>query len=338
MKILRNQGGGVIVFITLMIVVLMIMVGMGLDTGQLTYTRNMGQGAVDSAALSAVSGLPSRDPAQVEARASEFVTTNDYTGSAKNAITGTNVSYVKYDFTSNTITNYNEPIATANGVRVALEGGTAMKTPTFLTPLMNLFGIATAGVQNINVSAVSTISTKPAIPIALWSNNCLQNGVTYTNRTIQMQHPDQNADGSENACWTTFLDCSSGAPDIKAGFEVADTCSGNAINGQVAIGTPICQNKGQVNTVLGTAQDFFMTEHPNRWWLVPVIGGGGNCDAKDPTKIVNWAKIYPKAIVKSGNPKYIKADVVCGPNLIYEDLDSSLCFQHRLVREPGKGY
>jgi Flp pilus assembly protein TadG len=337
MQTVNNQRGSVIVFVTLMIVLLMVMVGLGLDTGQLTYTRTMGQGAVDAAALSAVSGLPSRSAAEVNARAANFNSKNDYTGSASNGIAGANVSYVKYDFTSNTITNYNEPIGTANGVRVALEGGTAMKTPAFLTPLMNLFGIATSGVQNVTVSAVSTITTKPAIPIALWSNVCPQNGVTYTDKPIQMQHPSPQ-DGVENACWTTFLDCSSGAPDIKAGFQVADTCSGNAINGQIEIGTPICQNKGQVNTVLGTADQFFMTEHPNRWWLVPVIGGGGNCDAKDPTKIVNWAKIYPKEIVKGGNPKYIKADVVCGPNLINEDLDSSLCFHHRLVREPTKGY
>jgi Flp pilus assembly protein TadG len=332
----NNQRGSVIVIVTLMIVILMVMVGLGLDTGQLTYTRNMGQGAVDAAALSAVSGLPSRDAAQVIARATAFNSTNDYTGSSKNLIGEANVSYVKYDYTSNTITNYNEPIGTANGVRVALEGGTAMKTPAFLTPLMNLFGVPTAGAQNINVSAVSTIVSKPAIPLALWSAICPQNGVTYFDKTIQMQHPDPQ-DGVENACWTTFLDCSSGAADIKAGFQVANTCSGNAINGQIQIGTPICQNKGQVDSVLGTAEQFFMHDHPNRWWLVPVIGGDGNCSAQNPTTIVNWAKIYPKEIVKTGNPKYIRADVMCGPNLIYEDLESGLCFTHRLVREPAKG-
>jgi Flp pilus assembly protein TadG len=331
---MNNQRGSVIVFITLMIVVLMVMVGLGLDSGQLTYTRATGQGAVDAAALSAVSGLPSRDAAQVIARATDFNSTNDYTGSAKNLITGANVSYVKYDYTSNTITNYNEPIETANGVRVALEGSTAMKTPLFLTPLMNLFGTKTSGVQNVNVSAVATVTTRPAIPIALWSNMCPQNGVMYIDKVIQMQHPDQDG-GVENACWTTLLDCSSGAADIKAGFQVAETCSGNAINGQIQIGTPICQNKGEVNSVLGTAQQFFMTDHPNQWWLVPVINGGGNCAAEDPTAIVNWAKIYPKEIVKTGNPKYIKADVMCGPNLIHEA--SSLCFSNRLVREPAKG-
>ena len=54
----KNEKGGVIVFMTFMIVLLLIMVGMGLDTGYLTYTRSQGQAAVDAAALAAVSGLP----------------------------------------------------------------------------------------------------------------------------------------------------------------------------------------------------------------------------------------------------------------------------------------
>jgi Flp pilus assembly protein TadG len=50
----NNQKGSVLVFMTLMIVLLMIMVGMGLDTGSLVYIRAQGQAAVDAAALAAV--------------------------------------------------------------------------------------------------------------------------------------------------------------------------------------------------------------------------------------------------------------------------------------------
>ena len=81
-----------------------------------------------------------------------------------------------------------------------------------------------------------------------------------------------------------------------------------------------------------------MTDHQNAWWLVPVITGGGNCDPTNPTKIVNWAKIYPKAVVTTGNPKYITADIVCDPDLPKDELKLSLCFSHRLVRELSKGY
>lgn len=341
MSSMSNDKGSVLVFVTLMIVLLMIMVGMGLDTGQLTYSRATGQAAVDAAALSAVSALPSRVAAQVESRAAAFVSTNDYVGSPGNQIASPNVSYIRYDFATNQITNYSEPIGTANGVRVALEQGTgsAIATPAFLTPLFNLLGGSAPAANNVNVSAVSTITAKPAIPIALWSAICpAQDGTTVApNVQIQMQHPSPQ-DGVENSCWTTFLDCSSGAPDIKAGFEVAGTCSGSRIAGDIGIGTPICQNKGQVNSVLGTAQDFFSANGmPNSWWLVPVIGGGGNCDPQNPTQITSWAKIRPTLIDKSGNPKYIKADVICGPNLINE-AEGSLCFSHRLVREPAKGY
>jgi Flp pilus assembly protein TadG len=346
MTTLKNQQGSVLVFVTLMIVILMVMVGLGLDTGQITYVRNQGQAAVDAAALAAVSGLPqaqaSGSPTEVQNRAAAYNSKNNYVESPTNSIGNANISYVKYDYSTNTITNYSEPLATANGVRVALEGATSITTPVFLTPLMNLFGIATASTQDVNVSAVATIKAKPAIPIALWSNVCptpspYDSTQTAFNVKIQMQHPDQKT-GNENSCWTTFLDCSSGAPDIKAGFQTASTCSGGSIDGTIDIGTPICQNRGQVNTVLGTADDFFSSNGmPNSWWIIPVIGGGGNCDPTNPTKIVTWAEIRPINVDKSGNPKYITADVKCGDDL-NQATNASLCFSHRLVREPSKGY
>jgi Flp pilus assembly protein TadG len=337
MSCLSNDKGSVLVFITLMIVLLMIMVGMGLDTGQLTYSRSMGQGAVDAAALSAVSGLPSRTASVVESRAAAFNSTNSYVGSSTgNTIGSTNVSYVKYDFTTNTITNYSEPIATANGVRVALEQATnsAIATPAFLTPLFNLFGISTAGANNVNVSAVATITAKPAIPIALWSTAC---GTPGSSVDIKMQHPVQgDDDGGENACWTTFLDCSSGAPDIKAGFKVAETCSGSELEGTIGVNSYICQNRGQVNTVVDTAEKFFSDHSDHPCWLIPVIQGGGNCDPTNPTKVLDFAEICPTSIFKNGAHSYIRANVTCGKST--SDLDGSLCFSHRLVRERAKGY
>jgi len=348
MKAISNQRGSVLIFATLMIVVLMILVGMGLDIGQLGYARNQGQAAVDAAALAAVSALPARDDSQVKARAKVFNSTNDFVGSATvaNQISNASVSYIRYNFSSNDITNYNEPIATANGVRVAMEQAGSNKpitTPVFLTPLLNLLGISTASTQSTNVSAVSIIQAKPAIPIAMWESVCPQYPGPYTDSTItksldiKMQHPDQNAAG-ENSCWTTFLDCSSGAPDIKAGFDTAEECSGSAIDGAIGIGVPICQNRGQVNTVLSTAEEFFTANGgiPNsNWWIVPVIGGGGNCDPTNPSPIVTWAKIKPTGIVKTGNPKYITATIACG-NDIQNELNVSLCYSHRLVREKAK--
>ena len=341
MQTVRNERGSVIVFVTLMIVLLMVMVGLGLDTGHLTYARNQGQGAVDAAALAAVTGLPSRNDTLVKNRAAGFNSNNTYVGSNTNPIGTDDVSYVQYDFATGTIT-YGANVNTANGVRVALESGSSVKTPTFLTPLFNLMGISMSQTKNINVSAVATITSMPAIPIAMWSNMCPQYPGPYVNSSltknidIKMQHPDQKADGNENSCWTTFLDCSSGAADVKAGFQTAQQCSGSPINGDIGIGTPICQNRGQVNTVLGAADDFFSANGmPDSWWVVPVLGGGGNCDPANPTPIVTWAKIRPIAIVKTGDPKYITAEIGCGDDIIKE-LDVSLCFRHRLVREKAK--
>jgi len=332
--IMRNERGSVLIFATLMIVLLFIMVGLGLDTGQLTYVRTQGQAAVDAAALSAVSGLTVSD-AEVKARAASFTSKNDYVGSPNNTIGAANVSYVQYDFTNNTITNYSVPFASANGVRVALESSSAVQTPMFLTPLMNLLGIPTSGTQSVSVSAVSVITSKPSIPIALWSSAC-NGSTTVPNVHIKQQHPSKN-DGDENSCWTTYLDKSSGSPDVKALFQVSSTCSGAALDGAIDIGTPIYQNKGQQNADYGVASQFFMTDYPNRCWLIPVIDGSGNCDAKNPAPIKDWAKICPTAVSKNGSHSYIQANVTCNQN-IHDSHDTSLCFSHRLVREPSKGY
>ena len=70
---LRNDKGSVLVFVTLMVVVLLIMVGMGLDTGSLTFSRSMGQRAVDMAALAAAAGLAKGDAGAVSANVKQLM-------------------------------------------------------------------------------------------------------------------------------------------------------------------------------------------------------------------------------------------------------------------------
>jgi len=72
MRPLKNEQGYALVFMTLMIVLLLIMVGMGLDTGHLSYVRSQGQPAVDAAALAAASAIPSGNWSKVTDRAAKF--------------------------------------------------------------------------------------------------------------------------------------------------------------------------------------------------------------------------------------------------------------------------
>src|SRR4029434_3117778 len=133
MQPLKNEQGYALVFMTLMIVLLLIMVGMGLDTGHLAYIRSQGQPAVDAAALAAAMAIPTGLPAKVGSRAAEFnhvKGTNDggnnYLDSPNNQIGANNVTLINYD------QSRNPPIVAAsgvsststgdaNGVRVALE-------------------------------------------------------------------------------------------------------------------------------------------------------------------------------------------------------------------------
>jgi Flp pilus assembly protein TadG len=327
---IQNERGSVLIFATLAIVLLLIMVGMGLDTGQLSYVRSQGQAAVDAAALAAVSGLP-QSQAEVEKRAAAFNSTNDYVESPTNKIGSSNISYIQYDFTKNQITNYSATFDTANGVRVALEQatGSGITTPVFLTPLLNVLGFSTSGSKDIAVSSVAVTTAKPSIPIALWEEVC-QGSSTVSGVKIRQQPP-----GSENSCWTTYLDKSSGANDIRELFQVSAECSG-APTGPIDIGVHIYENKGQAATIYDDAHQLFMQDHPGRCWMIPVITGTGNCNAKNPTPIRDWAKICPTEVSKNGAHSYITANVTCNQK-IQGDTKNSLCFSNRLVRDAKSG-
>src|SRR5436309_2389171 len=192
MRSLKNQSGSVIVFVTLVVVLLLVMVGMGLDTGWLTFSRSVGQRAVDMAALAGAAGVAAGNPAKVKANVEALNSTNDYVAATGNQINGTvndkNVTLIHYDAKATPTIQLatgvtGTSVGNANGARVALERvgnstltysntDTSVNTPSFLTPLLNFLrsGGGTPGSTNVNVSAVAVIESQPALPIAL--NGC----------------------------------------------------------------------------------------------------------------------------------------------------------------------
>ena len=335
MRSIDNERGSVLVFITLVVTLLLIMVGMGMDTGQLTYVRSQGQAAVDAAALSAVSGIASgaNNDAQVKNRAGAFNSTNTYVEGATNKIGNSNVTYIQYNHSTGSITPLGG-IAGANGVRVALEqtnpydntaSGTGITTPVFLTSLMRLLGNNAPTTADISVSAVAVLAAKPSLPIAIYEGLC--NGNTTQTKMKLLQSPTPG----DNSCWTTYLDNSTSASDVKALFEASSTCSG--LPAGVNIGTLIHLNNGQQASDYGAADKLFMKDYPGGCWLVPVVKDGSSCNRSDA--ITDWAKICPTAVEKQGSPKYIEADVTCKQTLY--TVNDALCFSTRLVREPASG-
>ena len=361
----RNDAGSVLVFVTLMIVLLMVMVGIGLDTGYLAFSRSMGQRAVDMAALAAAAGLAKGDATAIESDVQQIMvtgTTNDYAGRSKNVIdptvNGKNVTLMKYDFKTNTITGTTTDIKTANAVRVALEttnpytgtsSNSAVSTPAFLTPLMNLFGggASAAGANNVNVSAVAVIQAQPGLPIAL--NGC---DPTWVGKNAEIPWTQTASGGPRpnNSGWTTYLDGSVSSTDIITLIHKVAACQGT---GLVNVGTSICLNNGQqtpdlreMETLIGNNED-----GTPKCYLTPVIPStsnfSGGCKVSD--KILAYAQICPLAICgvkgsinqekctdkKLG--KYIFATVkscnVGDPNAP----DISSCYSLKLVREPKVG-
>ena len=336
MRAIENERGSVLVFATLLIVLLLIMVGMGLDTGQLTYVRSQGQTAVDAAALTAASGLPI-GASEVTGRVDDFNSTNNYVESSTNFIDSSNITYVQYNDSSGAIVDLPDSTG-ANGVRVALEqknpytdaaSGTGITTPVFLTPLLNLFGSAAPAKADISVSAVAVLKALPGIPIAIMTKVC--NG-SSTVPDVMLRQTDATVD---NSCWTTYTDNPPSAEAVQELFGKSATCSDlPAQSDLVTIGTLIELNNGQQASTYEEAKDLFLApQNVDKCWIVPVIPNSTKCNQSDP--ILGWATICPTEVEKSGSPKYIKANVTCNQNLFATK--DNLCFSPRLVRDTKSG-
>jgi Flp pilus assembly protein TadG len=329
----HNERGTVLIFVTLSIVLLLIMVGMGLDTGHLVYIRAQGQAAVDAAALSAASAIPTGSATEVNSRAAAFNSKNNYVGSSQNVITGSNVNYVQYSPTDGSITTSGVTIANANGVRVALETtnphtgtspATAMISQLFLMPLLNLFGGQVNDTANLSVSATAVVKAAAGLPIAIEEARC-----TAPNPQKLLQ-ASSNAD---NSGYTTYWINNTSAAEIKALLKSASTCGGGTP--AVGVGFPTQLNNGQITSVYDDFENVFKA-HPGDCYLIPVVRDGSKWNQTE--KITDFAKFCPDAtapVVTKGKDKYLAGTVTCGQNP-YTTRDVS-CYVPTLVRDAKSG-
>jgi Flp pilus assembly protein TadG len=340
MQAVRDEKGFALVFATLMIVLLLIMVGMGLDTGHLAYVRSQGQPAVDAAALAAASAIPSGDWSTVTDRAAKFNpggsnpgTGNNYLNSPNNAINQNNVTLVKYDNTTGDFTTAGVDITNATGARVALEssnpyGGTAgkaMQSPLFLTPLFNLFGQKVKNTADVSVSAVAVNQALPGLPIVVVQGLCNQTGEVIL---------DFQSGGGSTAGWETYQIINASTSQIRALWDKLPYCAG-----QPAIDTGYCGNmaNGVNATIFNQILQPMFQANPSRCYLVPVVPSGGNLNQCQ--NISDWARYCPSqgnntadAFPSQGA---LKGTVTCGQSP-WTSRDTQ-CYVQRLIRDKTSG-
>ena len=340
MQPLKNEQGYALVFMTLMIVLLLIMVGMGLDTGHLAYVRSQGQPAVDAAALAAASAIPSGNWSTVTDRAAKFNpggtnpgTGNNYLNSPNNQISQKNVTLVKYDNTTGEFATAGVNINNANGARVALEntnpyGGDAaqaMKSPLFLAPLFNLFGQSAKTTADVNVSAVAVNQALPGLPIVVLDSLC-----TAPPPVIL----DFRTGGASTAAWETYQIDNASTTEVRNLWRKLPYCAG-----QPAIDTGYCGNvaNGVNQTIVDEVLKPMFQANPNRCYLIPVVKSGGNFTQCQT--ITDWASFCPDkgnntadAFPETGK---MKGTVTCGKSP-WTSTDT-LCYVQRLVRDKTSG-
>ena len=333
MQGVNNQRGSVLIFVTVSMALLLVMVGMGLDTGHLVYVRAQGQAAVDAAALAAASAIPTGSSTQVTDRAAAFNLKNNYDDSSNNSITGANITYVQYSPTDGTINTSGVTITNANGVRLALETtnphtganpATAMVSRVFLMPLLNLFGHNVDDTAKLNVSAVAVIKAGPGLPIAIEEAKCSQ---------PNPQKLLQSSSQADNSGYTTYWIHNASATVIRELLKNAKTCGGGIPS--VGFQFPTQLNNGQIASVYSDFADVFK-EDPYQCYLIPVVRNGSNWNQTE--KIIDFAKFCPdphSPVVKNGNDKHLYGTITCGQNPY--SVTNVSCYVPTLVRDVKSG-
>jgi Flp pilus assembly protein TadG len=345
MQSVKNERGSVLIFATLIIALLLIMVGMGLDTGHLAYVRSQGQPAVDSAALAAASAIPSGDMTKVTDQAAKFNPGalgnpgpgNNYmsSSSSNHQIGPDNVTLVKYNNVTGTFITSGVTIdpkapanVRANGVRVALEnnnphGGTAgaaMQAPLFFTPLFNLFGQTTSTTADVRVSAAAVIRALPGLPIVVTDNLC------PGTQTKELDFHPPNTAG-----WETYYIENASTDEIRALWEALPFCSGQPI---VDIGYCGNVSNGTNETIVnGHLKPMFKAE-PDRCYLIPVIKPPQSQINQCQT-ITDWASFCPDKIDPFPKTGVLKGTITCGQTT-WDSRDTK-CYVPFLIRDKVSG-
>ena len=341
MRFVKNERGSVIVFATLLIVLLLIMVGLGLDSGHLAYVRSQGQPAVDAAALAAASAIPSGNLTTVKDQAARFNpggnnpgTGNEYVDGSSNKIAANNVTLVKYDPTTRAITTSGisiDPSAPqnvrANGARVALEndnpyGGTAgaaIQTPLFLTPLFNLFGQTTSATADVSTSAIAVIRALPGLPIVVLDTLCSSGGKS----SVIL---DFRTGGKSTSAWETYYIDNASTSEVRDLWRALPYCQG-----QPLVDKGFCGNvaNGVNETIVNEILKPMFNKNPDKCYLIPVVKTGGNFNQCQV--ITDWASFCPDKKDAFPGTGMIKGTVLCGQDT-WTSRDTD-CYVPFLVRD-----
>jgi len=341
MKNLRNQKGSVLIFVTLMIVLLLVMVGMGLDTGQLTYTRATAQPAVDAAALAAASAVPTGDINQVRTRATLFNGSNTYTDSKDVQIQASDVNVTLMKYTpGGTPELQTATMATANAARVALEttnpytsaASTPVKSPLFLTPLFNLMGIGAQKSAQISVNAVAVTTAMVGLPMAVEVARCSKPNPQHL---LQSSSGQGNNQFNDNSGYTTYWINNTNPNTIQDFLGASDSCSGG-LPGISGVGFCTQLNNGQITSVYDDFANLF-NNNPGKCYLMPVVADGSDWShCQNILYFATWCPDATTPVVKSGNDKYLLGNLTCptDPNTVNPSLK---CYTQVLVRDKTSG-
>ena len=195
-----------------------------------------------------------------------------------------------------------------------------MKSPLFLTPLLNLLGYTVSNTADVSVSAVAVIRGLAGLPIVVEKSLCGGSTVTL----------DFQSGGSSNAGWETYYIDNASTDEIRTLWEGLPSCAG-----QPVVDVGYCGNvaNGVNETIVNAHLKPMFKANPNDCYLIPVVDNGGNFNQCQV--ITDWADFCPDKTDPFPATGLLKGTVDCGTNPW--DSRATKCYIPSLVRDKKSG-
>ena len=316
MKAFGNERGQVFVLVGLALALLAAVVGFATDYAVLSYTRNQGQVAVDTAAVAGATGLPlyrsEGDPSEVYERIAALDAGNDVRGTAAElGDSGSTVEFLIFDPATNSFTcEAGCDPEQVNAIRVTKNGGYA--TPVYFSWARNLLGGSNPAAHTINVSAASYLSCGGETPTGGVGVIALRE--CEINYPEDCDVPQVLQGGSDNSAFTTFnLTGSNVCKQIVEGNPPSN------LQDRIKVGDEInLVGTGQVTSCLAALDAEYShcgpancaTDPPDPTCIItlPVIDCAG---PESNALVVGFAHACVTDIQSQGNQKWVRGEIEC---------------------------
>ena len=321
MKILKNNRGIAIIYVTLFLMVLGILFfALGIDIGWMVYVKSQGQSATDASALAGSAAIPNANSSGNQTKVNELASLFNTDNTVMNQAAGIAASDVQLcDGDPNSPTCPATDITKAGGVKV---------TKTYNTPLFFTRFLNGASSTNITVSSTAWLGgpsgTSPELPVVLCEQAIYSNPNDPNRECVSPYSVKFSPNGRDNGgYWNGDPAPGNPSPPHANASQCKDWVANQDHIPYINIGQEVGLNNGQINSCHKDIEDKYKDCSPASCngsqgqakkdlctVILPVIQCPNNINQHEPVK--EFAALCITSVVSNPASKsHITGELAC---------------------------